>query len=84
MKVSELAKKLKIENEALVSKIKEMGLEVSDASENLKSEEVRILEEKIKKERSSEVVEERIKPTVIRRRAKKKGKPERGGDACGR
>ncbi|MBN1880619.1 MAG: translation initiation factor IF-2 [Deltaproteobacteria bacterium] len=76
MKVSELAKKLKMENEALVSKIKEMGLEVSDASENLKSEEVRILEEKIKKERSSEVVEERIKPTVIRRRAKKKGKPE--------
>lgn len=77
MKVSELAKKLKMENEALVSKIKEMGLEVADASENLKSEEVRILEEKIKKERSSEVVEERIKPTVIRRRAKKKGKEDK-------
>jgi len=77
MKVSELAKKLKMENEVLVSKIQEMGLDVSDASENLKSEEVRILEEKIKKERSSEVVEERIKPTVIRRRAKKKGKPEK-------
>ena len=77
MKVSELAKKLKMENEVLVSRIKEMGLEVSDASENLKSEEVRILEEKIKKERSSEVVEERIKTTVIRRRAKKKGKPEK-------
>ena len=77
MKVSELAKKLKMDNEALVAKINEMGLEVEDASENLKSEEVRILEEKIKKERSSEVVEERIKPTVIRRRAKKKGKPEK-------
>ncbi len=72
MKVFELAKKLKIEDEALLKKIRDVGLGIEDATETLESEEVKILEEMIKKERTDSVIEERIKPTVIRRRAKEK------------
>ncbi len=72
MKVFELAKKLKMEDEALLKKVQEIGLGIEDATETLEAEEVRILEEMVRKERSDSVVEERIKPTVIRRRAKEK------------
>lgn len=72
MKVFELAKKLKIEDEALLKRIRDVGLGIEDATETLESEEVKILEEMIRKEKTDNVVEERIKPTVIRRRAKEK------------
>ncbi len=75
MKVFELAKKLKIESEFLIDKMQEMGIPVEGEEETLESEEVKILEEKIKEEKSADMVEERIKPTVIRRRAKKESKP---------
>jgi len=72
MKVFELAKKLKIEDEALLQKIRDVGLGIDDAAETLESEEVKILEEMIRKEKTDSVIEERIKPTVIRRRAREK------------
>ncbi len=72
MKVFELAKKLKIEDETLLKRIRDVGLGIEDATETLESEEVKIIEEIIRKERTDNVVEERIKPTVIRRRAKEK------------
>jgi hypothetical protein len=72
MKVFELAKKLKVEDEALLQRIRDVGLGIEDATETLESEEVKILEELIRKEKTDSVVEERIKPTVIRRRAKEK------------
>jgi translation initiation factor IF-2 len=72
MKVFELAKKLKIEDETLLQRIRDVGLGIEDATETLESEEVKILEEMIRKEKTDNVVEERIKPTVIRRRAKEK------------
>jgi translation initiation factor IF-2 len=72
MKVFELAKKLKIEDEALLKRIRDVGLGIDDATETLESEEVKILEEMIRKEKTDNVIEERIKPTVIRRRAKEK------------
>ncbi len=72
MKVFELAKKLKIEDEILLQRIRDVGLGIEDATETLESEEVKILEELIRKEKTDSVVEERIKPTVIRRRAKEK------------
>ncbi len=72
MKVFELAKKLKVDDGALLSKIQEMGIEIDDPEMTLEPEEVKVLEDKITMEKSADVVEERIKPTVIRRRAKKK------------
>ncbi len=72
MKVFELAKKLKIEDEILLQRIRDVGLGIEDATETLESEEVKILEELIRKEKTDSVIEERIKPTVIRRRAKEK------------
>lgn len=72
MKVFELAKKMKIEDEVLLKRIRDAGLDIEDATETLESEEVKILEEMIRKEKTDSVVEERIKPTVIRRRAKEK------------
>jgi translation initiation factor IF-2 len=72
MKVFELAKKLKIEDEDLLKRIRDVGLGIEDATETLESEEVKIIEEMIRKEKTDNVVEERIKPTVIRRRAKEK------------
>jgi len=70
MKVFELAKKLKMDEEALLHVIREIGLPIESSSDVLEAEEVRILEEKLRREKSEKVVEERIKPTVIRRRAK--------------
>jgi translation initiation factor IF-2 len=75
MKVFELAKKLKMEDEALVQKIREMGLDIEDATYALESEEVKIIEETVKREKTESVIEERIKPTVIRRRAREKPAP---------
>ncbi|MBN1573946.1 MAG: translation initiation factor IF-2 [Deltaproteobacteria bacterium] len=72
MKVFELARKLKVDDGALLLKIQEMGIDIDDPEMILEPEEVKILEDKIIKEKGADVVEERIKPTVIRRRAKKK------------
>ncbi len=74
MKVFELAKKMKLDEKVLLLKIQEMGLDMDNVEMTLEPVEIRILEDKISKEKRADVVEERIKPTVIRRRAKKKPK----------
>lgn len=69
MRVYELARELGVENKDLIARLEKMGISVKSHSSTLEDSEV----ERVKRDYSSaephEVVEKRVKTTVIRRRA---------------
>ena len=69
-RVYELAKELGVENKELIARLEKMGISVKTHSSTLEDSEV----ERVKKEylaaETHEMVEKRVKATVIRRRAR--------------
>ena len=68
MRVHELAKELHLENKELIAKLKEMGIEVKSHASTLSDEQVKKVKERLVKVVKESIVEQRVMPTVIRRR----------------
>lgn len=70
MRVHELAKELRLENKELMLKLKDMGIEVKSPSSGLDEDQVERIRERLVKVFRESIVEQRVMPTVIRRRKK--------------
>ena len=69
VRVYEVARELGLDNRELVSKIASLGIQVRNHMSALEPAEVERIKRALDKDRQSNVVEERIRPTVVRRRA---------------
>jgi translation initiation factor IF-2 len=70
MRVYELAKELRLDNKELMLKLKEMGIEVKSHSSGLDEDQVEKIKGRLVKVFKESIVEQRVMPTVIRRRKK--------------
>jgi translation initiation factor IF-2 len=70
MRVYEVAREVGVANKDLVSKIRALGIEVNNHMSMLDAEDVTRVRRALDKERQESLIEERIQPTVIRRRSK--------------
>jgi translation initiation factor IF-2 len=70
VRVYEIARELGVQNKALVSKIRAMGVEISNHMSTLDPDEVVRIKRALEKERLENLEEQRVKSTVIRRRSK--------------
>jgi translation initiation factor IF-2 len=68
-RVYELAKELGLENKELIAHLEKMGITVKSHSSSLEDAEVEKIKDLLLASESRQIVEERIKSTVIRRRA---------------
>jgi translation initiation factor IF-2 len=68
MRVHELAKELQLENKEFIAKLREMGIEVKSHASTLTDEQVKKAKERLVKVVKESIVEQRVMPTVIRRR----------------
>ena len=68
MRVNELGKELHLENKEFIAKLKEMGIEVKSHASTLTDEQVKKVKERLVKIVKESIVEQRVMPTVIRRR----------------
>ncbi|MDO8785673.1 MAG: translation initiation factor IF-2 N-terminal domain-containing protein, partial [Syntrophales bacterium] len=68
-RVYELAKDLGLENGEIISRLERLGVAVKSHSSTIEDSEVQRIKEELSAGETLEVVEERIKSTVIRRRA---------------
>ncbi|HQL00798.1 MAG TPA: translation initiation factor IF-2 [Smithellaceae bacterium] len=68
-RVYELAKELGMENKDLIAHLEKLGITVKSHSSSLEDAEVERVREDIQAKQPKQIVEERIKTTVIRRRA---------------
>jgi len=71
VRVHELAKELKMENKDLVKLLEKMGLPVKSVQSALEESDVERVKNQINLSKKEGVVEQRVKPTVIRRRVMK-------------
>ncbi len=68
-RVHELAKELGLENKDLIAHLEKIGITVKSHSSSLEDDEVERIKDELLASESRQIVEERIKSTVIRRRA---------------
>jgi translation initiation factor IF-2 len=68
-RVHELAKELNLENKDLIAQLEKIGITVKSHSSSLEDDEVEKIKNVLLAGESRQIVEERIKSTVIRRRA---------------
>ncbi|MBU1208248.1 MAG: translation initiation factor IF-2 [Proteobacteria bacterium] len=71
VRIHELAKELKMENKDLLKLLEKMGLPVKTVHSTLEDSDVERVKNQISLSRKEGVVEQRIKPTIIRRRVKR-------------
>src|SRR5689334_16719556 len=77
VRIYEVAKELGMEQKALVTLVQSMGFaDVRNHMSSVEPELVERVRRHIEKQKSSSIVEERIRPTVVKRRAV--GRPEKG------
>src|SRR4029077_18277412 len=69
VRVYEVARELGLDNRELVSKIASLGIQVRNHMSALEPAEVERIKRALDKDKQANVVEERIRPTVVRRRA---------------
>jgi len=70
VRVYEVAKEIGITNKELVSRIRALGVEVQNHMSSVEMDDVQRVRRALEKERQENLVEERLSPTVIRRRSK--------------
>ena len=77
VRIYEVAKELGMEQKALVALVQSMGFaDVRNHMSSVEPELVERVRRHIEKQKSSSIVEERIRPTVVKRRAV--GRPDKG------
>ncbi|MFW2388150.1 MAG: translation initiation factor IF-2 [Polyangiales bacterium] len=72
VRVYEVARELGVENRDLIQRIATLGIQVRNHMSVLDSAEVDRIKRSLGKDRSEAMVEERIRPTVVRRKRRKK------------
>ena len=72
VRVYEVARELGVENRDLIQRIATLGIQVRNHMSVLDPVEVDRIKRSLGKDRSEAMVEERIRPTVVRRKRKKK------------
>jgi translation initiation factor IF-2 len=72
MRVHELAKELRLDNKEFMLKLKDMGIEAKNHMCALNDDQVEKIKERLVKVFKESIVEQRVMPTVIRRRKKLK------------
>jgi len=75
-RIHELAKELKMENKDLLKLLEKMGLPGKTVHSTLEDSDVERVKNQINLSRKEGVVEQRIKPTIIRRRVKREEAPQ--------
>jgi translation initiation factor IF-2 len=75
VRIHELAKELKMENKDLLKLLEKMGLPVKTVHSTLEDSDVERVKNQISLSRKKGVVEQRIKPTIIRRRVTREEEP---------
>jgi len=70
VRVYEIAKDIGVSNKELVARIQALGIDVKNHMSSIDVEEVQRVRRALEKERQENLVEERLSPTVIRRRSK--------------
>ena len=70
MRVHELAKELRLDNKEFMLKLKDMGIEAKNHMCALNDDQVEKIKERLVKIFKESIVEQRVMPTVIRRRKK--------------
>jgi len=75
VRIHELAKELKMENKDLLKLLEKMGLPVKTVHSTLEDSDVERVKNQISLSHKEGVVEQRIKPTIIRRRVKREEEP---------
>ena len=73
VRVYEVARELGVENRDLIQRIATLGIQVRNHMSVLDPVEVDRIKRSLGKDRSEAMVEERIRPTVVRRKRRKKG-----------
>ena len=76
VRIYEIAKELGVENVELVTKISSMGIQVRNHMSALEQADADRVKRAFQKDSSKETVEERIRPTVVRRRAVARKEPK--------
>jgi translation initiation factor IF-2 len=77
VRVYEVAKEVGLTNKELVTKIRALGMDVSNHMSSLEAEEVLRIKRALDKERQQNLVEEKIQPGLTRRRSRGDGGPPR-------
>ena len=72
VRVYEVARELGVENRDLIQRIATLGIQVRNHMSVLDPVEVDRIKRSLGKDRSEAMVEERIRPTVVRRKRRKK------------
>ena len=75
VRVYEVARELGLENRELIQRIAALGIQVRNHMSVLETAEVDQVKRALEKERVGDLVETKIRPTVTRRRVRKKAKP---------
>ena len=76
-RVYEVAREMGLEHRDLMAKLATLGIQVRNHMSSLEPVDIERVKRALDKEKQHNVVEERIRPTVVRRRAvKKDGEPE--------
>jgi translation initiation factor IF-2 len=77
IRVYEVARELGLENRELLSKIASLGIQVRNHMSSLEPNDLDRVKRALEKEKQQNIVEERIRPTVVRRRIIGRAKPAR-------
>jgi translation initiation factor IF-2 len=75
-RVYEVARELGMENRELLTKLASLGIQVRNHMSSIDVADADRVKRALEKDKQQNVVEERIRPTVVRRRVKKKPAPE--------
>jgi translation initiation factor IF-2 len=70
VRVYQVAKELGLGNKELVSRVQSLGIEIKNHMSSLDLDDVQRVKRALEKERQETLVEERLSPTVVRRRSK--------------
>ena len=68
IRVYKLAQEFSIDNESMVGKIQDMGIDITNYMSAVENDVAQQVRRQIQKEKAENTVEDRIRPTVIRRR----------------
>src|ERR1700742_608581 len=83
-RVYEVAREMGLDNRELMTKLATLGIQVRNHMSSLEPIDIERVKRSLDKDKQQNVVEERIRPTVVRRRSVKRDDEEEVVEAAGR
>jgi translation initiation factor IF-2 len=71
VRVYELAQELGMTNNEFIDELEKLGIEAKSHMSSIEEEKVEVIKNRLTRAKAQELVEKRVRPTVIRRRMKK-------------